>query len=200
MVENNTKDNSENRKRIIVAITGASGAAYGVKILEILKGLNIETHLILSKSSHITIKEELDLSPNDLHEMADVFYNANDIASFISSGSYKTEGMIIAPCSMKTLAEIANGISGNLVSRAADVVLKEKRKLVLMVRETPLTSIHLRNMAVLSDMGAYICPPVPAFYNEPKTIDDIVTYSVARSLDCFGLDIKSIKRWEDVKK
>jgi len=190
---------NNNKKRVIIAITGASGAAYGIKAIEILKSLDVETHLILSKSSHITIKEELGLSPNALHEMADVFYSSNDIAAFISSGSYKTEGMIIAPCSMKTLAEIANGISSNLISRAADVVLKEKRKLVLMARETPLNSIHLRNMAVLSDMGAYICPPVPAFYNDPQTIDDQVTYSVARSLDCFDLDIESIKRWEDVK-
>jgi len=186
------------RKRIIVAITGASGAIYGKRILEALKNIDdIETHLIISKAAGITIDLELNCSVSDIEKLADKTHKVTDIAACISSGSYKTEGMVVAPCSMKTLAEIATGVSSNLVSRAADVVLKERGKLVLLTRETPLNSIHLENMLKLSHAGAYICPPVPAFYNNPETIDDIVSHSIGRVLDIFHIDSSLARRWKD---
>jgi 4-hydroxy-3-polyprenylbenzoate decarboxylase len=184
------------KKRIIVGITGASGAVYGIRILEILRDIeDIETHLIVSKFAQITIKEETKFSFEEICELADYNHKYNDLAASISSGSFLTEGMIVSPCSMKTLAEISSGLSLGLISRAADVVLKEKRKLVLLTRESPFSSIHLENMLKLSNMGAFIVPPVPAFYNKPETIDDIVNHTVGRTLDIFDIDSGIVKRW-----
>ena len=182
-------------KRIIVGISGASGIIYGVRLLQALKKLRVETHLVVTRTAEITLAHETDLKVAALHRMADVTYRPDDLAAAISSGSFRTSGMCIAPCSMRSLGEIANGISSNLLTRAADVVLKERRKLVLMVRETPLHAIHLRNMATLADMGAIIAPPVPAFYNRPKTLDDIIDHTVGRMLDLFDLDTGTVKRW-----
>lgn len=192
----------ENRKtRIIVAITGASGAIYGKRTLEALKEVtDIETHLIISKAANITIDLELEESIKDIEKLADETHKVNDIAACISSGSYKTEGMIIAPCSMKTLAEIATGVSSNLISRSADVILKEKKKLVLLARETPLNAIHIENMLRVTNAGGYICPPVPAFYNHPEKIDDIVDHTVGRILDIFNVESSLARRWKDDKK
>ena len=183
-------------KKIIVAITGASGSCYGIKALEYLRKTSIQTHLIISKSASLTLKVETGLSINDLKELADFYYNSNDIGAKIASGSFKTFGMIIAPCSIKTMSAIATGYTNDLISRAADVTLKERRTLILMLRETPLHLGHLENMTKLAQIGAIIAPPVPAFYNNPKTIDDIVTHSVGRALDLFGLDYPNINRWQ----
>jgi len=186
------------KKRIIIAITGASGAIYGIRLLEAMRrDKNIETHLIISKAAHITLAEETGYSIKDVEKLADFTHKITDMAASISSGSFKTDGMIVAPCSMKSLAEIATGLSLTLISRAADVILKEKRKLVLMVRETPFSSIHLNHMKNLSDMGAFIAPPLPAFYNKPKTLDDIINHSVGRVLDIFEIDNKLARRWKD---
>lgn len=184
--------------RIIVGISGASGAVYGIEMLKALRAANIETHLIVSKSAQITIACETDYSLPQVQKLADHVHSAADISACISSGSFKTMGMIIAPCSMRSLAEIATGNTTTLLTRAADVVLKERRRLVLMVRETPLHSIHLRNMLTLSDMGAIIAPPVPAFYSKPETIGDMVAHSVGRVLDLFELDHALVKRWHGV--
>lgn len=181
--------------KIIVAITGASGAIYGITLLKALKSLNIETHLIISKAARITIKEETNFSSLDILKLTDFCYKVDDIAAKISSGSFKTSGMIIMPCSVKTAAEIASGVTTNLISRAADVVLKERRKLVLCLRETPLNLIHLRNMTQLAEAGAIIAPIMPAFYNKPKTIQDIVDHNVGRVIDLFDLDSNLVKRW-----
>lgn len=188
---------NQEQKTIIIAITGASGAIYGKRVLEALQNEpTIQTHLIISKSAAITIDLELEESIADLEKLADITHKSTDIAACISSGSYKTDGMIIAPCSMKTLAEIATGISSNLISRSADVILKEKKKLVLLTRETPLSSIHLENMLKISNAGGYICPPVPAFYNNPQNIDDIVNHTVGRVLDIFDIDSTLARRWK----
>ena len=185
------------KERIIIGITGASGAIYGIRMLEALRKVkNIETHLIISKAAAITIAEETDYSISDVSKLADVTHKINDMAASISSGSYKTLGMVVAPCSMKSLAEIATGLSNTLISRAADVILKEKRKLVLMVRETPLSSIHLNHMLNLSNMGVYIAPPLPAFYNKPESVDDIVDHSVGRVLDIFDIENTLARRWK----
>ena len=185
-------------QRLIVAITGASGAIYGVRILEQLRALpEWETHLILSSAGLLTASEELGLKRAEIEALADVVHSIKDIGATVSSGSFKTAGMVIAPCSMKTLASIALGLSDNLVSRAADVVLKERRRLVLMARETPLNLAHLRNMVAVTEMGGLICPPVPAFYTRPATLDDIVNHSVARVLDLFALDhAVPLQRWQ----
>ena len=183
------------KKRIIIGITGASGFIYGVRLLEFLADTEFETHLILSKASHQTRAYESNLSASDITSLADKHYSINDIAACLSSGSYQTLGMIIAPCSMRTLADIANGTTGNLLSRAADVVLKERRKLVLMIRETPLHQGHIENMLKVTQIGGIVAPPVPAFYNAPQTIDDIVNHSVGRVLDLFDIDSSIVKRW-----
>ncbi len=188
------------KKKIVVAITGASGAAYGLKALQILRELGCETHLVVSKAAQITLKEELELPFSEVVALADVHYPIGDIAAPIASGSYAMDGMIIVPCSVKTLAEIAAGMSANLLSRAADVMLKERRPLVMMVRETPLHAIHLQNMLTLAQMGVVISPPVPAFYNHPVSLDDVVTYSVARALEPLGVRIENIARWEGIRR
>ncbi len=184
------------KKKIIVAISGASGAIYGIRLLEVLKELAIETHLIISPAATITIAQETDYSLESIKAMATYHYSHSDIAARISSGSCNVHGMIIAPCSMKTMASIAVGMEDKLISRAASVMLKERRKLVLMVRETPLHSGHLENMLKLSNYGAIIAPVVPAFYNKPKTLDDIVNHSVARALNLFDIETNLIKPWD----
>lgn len=183
-------------KRLIIGITGASGIIYGVRLLEALKSANIETHLILSPSAEKTREYELDLSSADVKALATKVYSYNDIAASLSSGSFQTDGMIVAPCSMKTLAEIATGVTSNLISRAADVILKERRRLVLLARETPLTSVHIRNMLHATEAGAIIMPPVPAFYSRPQSVDDIVNHTVGRVLDLFSIDHELVRRWQ----
>lgn len=181
--------------RIIVGISGASGAVYGVRALELLATAGVETHLVVTRSAHLTLSQELGMSPAALAEKASVVHNIQDIGATISSGSFRTLGMLIAPCSVRTMSEIATGVTSTLISRAADVVLKERRKLVLMVRETPLHLGHLRTMTSLAEMGAIIMPPVPAFYALPETIADMVDHSVGRALDLFGVDSGAVRRW-----
>ena len=186
------------RPRLIVAITGASGALYGIRALELLRGLAVETHLVLSQAAAITVAQETRYSIADVRAIADVVHDRANIAASISSGSFRTEGMLIAPCSIRTMSEIASGVTTSLVTRAADVVLKERRRLVLMVRETPLHLGHLRTMTALTEMGAVVAPPVPAFYAAPAGIDEMVTQSVGRMLDLFGLDAGNVRRWSGI--
>ena len=175
-------------KRLIVAITGASGAIYGVRLLQLLRAVpEVQTHLVLSPAGGLTVAQELDMTRGDLEALADVVHNPRDIGASVASGSFVTDGMVVAPCSMKTLASIALGLADNLVSRAADVVLKERRRLVLLARETPLNQAHLRNMLAVTEMGGVICPPVPAFYQRPRSLDDVVDHTCVRVLDLFGL-------------
>lgn len=181
--------------KIVVGITGASGAIYGVRILEALKKLNIESHLIISEWSEKTLAIETDYSLDDVKQLATHCYNIDNQAAIISSGSFITDGMIIAPCSMKTLAAISHGYSDNLISRAADVILKERRRLVLIPREAPLNQIHLENMLRLNKMGATILPPMPQFYNNPQTIDDVINHTVSRALDQLSIENNLTKRW-----
>jgi 2,5-furandicarboxylate decarboxylase 2 len=186
------------KKRLIVAITGASGAIYGVRLLEQLRVLpEWETHLIISNSGVLTASMELGIKRADIEALADVVHSVKDIGAAVSSGSFRTAGMVIAPCSMKTLAEIANGLADNLISRAADVALKERRRLVLLARETPLNLAHLRNMTAVTEMGGIVCPPVPAFYTRPNSLDDIVNHTVGRVLDLFDIDHRDlVQRWQ----
>ena len=183
------------RPGLIVGISGASGAIYGVRLLETLRRLGIESHLVMSKAAEMTISYEIDMPPADVKALADVVYPIGDLGAPISSGSFPTLGMIVAPCSVRSLAEIATGVTSSLLTRAADVTLKERRRLVLMLRETPLHSGHLRNMLALSDLGAIIAPPVPAFYTRPKNLDDMVDHSIGRALDLFGIDSGRVRRW-----
>src|SRR6185437_904183 len=182
--------------RLIVGISGASGIVYGVRLLEALQALPVETHLVMTRTAEVTLAHETDLKASDVRRLADVAYRIDDLAAAISSGSYRTIGMIVAPCSMRSLSEIAHGITSNLLTRAADVVLKERHKSVLVARETPLHAIHLRNMTTLAEMGAIIAPPVPAFYGRPKTLDDVIDHTVGRLLDLFGLDTGKVRRWK----
>jgi 4-hydroxy-3-polyprenylbenzoate decarboxylase len=183
-------------KRLIVGISGASGVIYGVRLLEACRALPVETHLVMTRTAEVTLAHETELKVSDVRRLADVAYKIDDLAGAISSGSFRTMGMVVVPCSMRSLGEIAHGISSNLLTRAADVVLKEHRRLVLVARETPIHTIHLRNMTTLSEMGAVIAPPVPAFYNKPKSLDDVVNHTVGRVLDLFDLDTGTVKRWE----
>ncbi|MES2536014.1 MAG: UbiX family flavin prenyltransferase [Pseudomonadota bacterium] len=182
--------------RIVVGITGASGVVYGIRMLQLLRELGVETHLVMSKSAQVTLAHESDLSVAQLRAMADVTYANSDIGAAISSGSFKVTGMVVAPCSIKTLSEIATGVTSNLLSRAADVNLKERRRLVLMVRETPLHLGHLRSMAAVTEAGAVVFPPVPAFYSRPASIEEMVDHTVGRCLDLFGFDSGVVKRWD----
>jgi flavin prenyltransferase len=182
---------------LIVGISGASGAIHGVRLLQALQKQRIPTHLIISKSAAITLKEEMDLSVDDVRAMADTTYSNNDVGAAISSGSFKTRGMVIIPCSIRTVSDIAYGTTDSLLSRAADVVLKERRRLILVVRETPLHAGHLRSMLAATENGAIIMPPVAAFYHRPKTIADIVNQTVGRCLDLFDIDVGLVKRWPD---
>jgi 4-hydroxy-3-polyprenylbenzoate decarboxylase len=183
-------------RRLVVGISGASGTIYGIRLLETLKKTDIETHLVMSKSAEMTLVYETDYKPKDIKALASVVHPAADIGASISSGSFPTMGMVIVPCSIRTMSEIATGVTSSLVTRAADVVLKEKRRLVLAVRETPLHGGHLRTLVTLSDIGAVIAPVVPAFYNKPKTLDDIINHTVGRLLDLFGIETRTVKRWE----
>lgn len=185
-------------KRLIVAITGASGVIYGIRALEILRKIeDIESHVILSPAAARTIAEETDFAVEDVRKLADVVYNHKDIGAAISSGSFKTEGMLIAPCSVKTLSGIANCFDDELVVRAADVCLKERRRVVLMFRETPLHAGHIRLMQQATLNGAIVMPPVPGFYSKPKSIADMVAQSTGRALDLLGIDAGVVKRWKD---
>jgi len=182
--------------RLIVGISGASGTIYGVRLLELLRKAEVETHLVMSRSAEMTLAYETDIKPKDVRALASVHYAVTDIGAAISSGSFPTVGMIIAPCSIRTMSEIASGVTASLLSRAADVVLKEKRRLVLAIRETPLHVGHLRSMTVLAEIGAVIAPIVPAFYNRPRSVDDIVNHTCGRLLDLFGIDTGIVKRWK----
>ncbi len=187
-------------KRLVVGISGASGVVYGIRLLETLRDLPVESHLVISKSAEVTLAYETDLKVAQVQALADVCYQPGDIGAAISSGSFATLGMVVAPCSVRSMAEIACGTTASLLTRAADVTLKERRRLVLMVRETPLHSGHLRNLLRLSEMGAVIAPPVPAFYANPETIDDLVDQSIGRVLDLFGLDVPRVTRWGEAGK
>lgn len=181
---------------VIVGISGASGIVYGVRALELLRDLGVPTHLVMSRSAKLTLSHELDMPLSGLEALATEVHPVNNIGASIASGSFTTRGMLIAPCSVRTLSEIATGVTSTLLTRAADVVLKERRRLVLMVRETPLHTGHLRTMTQLSEMGAIIAPPVPAFYTRPETLDEIVTQSVGRALDLFDLNVSEVRRWQ----
>jgi len=183
-------------RRLIIGITGATGAIYGVRMLQTLRTLGgVESHLLISSAGWLNIQHELKLSREDVHSLADVVHPVRDVGASIASGSFATDGMIVAPCSMKTLASVAHGFSDNLITRAADVTLKERRRLVLMVRETPFNLAHLRNMTAVTEMGGIIFPPLPAFYNQPATIDQIVDDTVARVLDLFALGPALAPAW-----
>jgi flavin prenyltransferase len=184
-------------QRLVVGITGASGIVYGVRLLEVLAKLGIESHLVMSRSAEITLAHELRLKVADVRALAGRVYAASDIAAPISSGSYQTMGMIIAPCSIRTMSEIATGVTSSLITRAADVVLKERRRLVLLVRETPLHTGHLRTMVQLSEMGAIVAPPVPAFYPKPNSVDELVAHTIGRVLDLFDIDAGIVRRWRE---
>jgi 4-hydroxy-3-polyprenylbenzoate decarboxylase len=182
-------------KRIIVGISGASGIVYGMRALQLLRDCSVQTHLVMSKSAKLTLHHELDMSIADLESLASEVHAVKNVGASIASGSFPTAGMLIAPCSVRTMSEIATGVTSTLLTRAADVVLKERRRLVLMVRETPLHTGHLRTMTQLSEMGAVIAPPVPAFYMRPESLDDVVTQTVGRALDLFDLEHDQVKRW-----
>lgn len=187
--------------RLIVGVTGASGVVYAHRLLEVLKDTPVETHLVVSKAAEMTISYELEVKPADVKALADKTYAIADVGAAISSGSFRTLGMIIVPCSVRTMSEIATGVTSSLLTRAADVVLKEKRRLTLMVRETPLHLGHLRTMTALAEMGAIIAPPLPAFYAEPKTISELIDQSVGRVLDLYDIETPLTKRWgEDLEK
>jgi len=183
--------------RLIVAITGASGAVYGERLLKMLREKNVETHLIISKAAEKVIEHELEMAKEDVRKLADHAYDVDDWSAPVASGSFKTDGMVIIPCSMKTLAGIAHGYSDNLVLRAADVTLKEKRRLILVPRETPLNVVHLRNMLALAEQGVVIVPAMPAYYHKPKDINDLVDFVVGKVLDLLGIEHKLYKRWRE---
>jgi 4-hydroxy-3-polyprenylbenzoate decarboxylase len=181
--------------RLVVGISGASGAIYGARLLELLRPLPVETHLVISRSAEVTLALETGLKPAELRARADVVHAIGDMAAPIASGSFPTIGMVVAPCSIRSMSEIASGVTTTLLTRAADVVLKERRRLVLLVRETPLHTGHLRTMTALSEMGAVIAPPVPAFYAKPQSLDDMIDHTLGRVLDLFGLDTGTVRRW-----
>ncbi|TWI61818.1 4-hydroxy-3-polyprenylbenzoate decarboxylase [Pseudoduganella lurida] len=183
-------------RRIIVAITGATGAVYGVRLLQMLRELpGVETHLVISDAAVLTLHEETGLARREVEALAHVVHKTHNVGASIASGSFATDAMVIAPCSMKTLAAVAHGLADNLVARAADVTLKERRRLVLMVRETPFNLAHLRNMTAVTEMGGIIFPPLPAFYHRPQTIAELVDHTVARVIDLLGLDVGDMPRW-----
>ena len=187
---------NEKQKRLIVGISGASGIIYGIRLLEFLKELNVESHLVMSKAASVTAGLETNSAISKINQLATVVHKVENIGASIASGSFKTDGMLIVPCSVKTMSEINTGVTSSLLTRAADVTLKERRRLVLMVRETPLHLGHLRTMTSLSEMGAIIAPPVPALYTKPETIDDIIDQTLARLLDLFDLELATLKRWK----
>jgi 4-hydroxy-3-polyprenylbenzoate decarboxylase len=184
-------------RRLIVGISGASGVIYGIRLLQLLQSARVETHLVISRSAEITIAHETSWKLAAVRALADNSHKPEDVGAAISSGSFRTMGMIVAPCSMRSLSSIVTGVTSTLLSRAADVVLKERRRLVLMVRESPLHLGHLRSMATAAEMGAVICPPVPAFYARPETIDQMIDHTLGRVLDQFDIDLGTVKRWKD---
>jgi 4-hydroxy-3-polyprenylbenzoate decarboxylase len=187
-------------RRIVVAITGATGAVYGVRLLAHLRAVpGVETHLVISDAAVLTLHQEVGLQRREVEALAHVVHKNREIGASIASGSFQTDGMVIAPCSMKTLAAVAHGLADNLVARAADVVLKERRRLILMVRETPLNLAHLRNMTAVTEMGGIVFPPLPSFYNRPATIEEMVDHTVARVLDLLGIDNSVAPRWQGMK-
>ncbi len=187
-------------QRLIVAITGASGAAYGVRLLEQLRALgSVETHMMISDAAALNLHHELDKKRADFEALANHVHSVRDIGACVASGSFQSEGMVVAPCSMKTLASVAHGMCDNLITRAADVMLKERRKLVLMVRETPFNLAHLRNMTAVTEMGGIIFPPLPAFYQQPQSIDEMVDHTVGRVLDQFGIEQSLAPQWQGLK-
>ena len=185
--------------RLVVGISGASGVVYGIRVLDALKDLGVESHLVVTRAALLTLSQETDFSADDLTRRASVVHKLTDVGASIASGSFKSLGMIVAPCSVRTMSEIATGVTSTLLTRAADVVLKERRPLVLMVRETPFHLGHLRTMTALAEMGATIAPPLPAFYAKPASIEEMVDQSVGRALDLFGLDWAPVKRWDGLK-
>ena len=188
------------QKRIVVAISGASGAIYGVRLLQILRELgHVQTHLTLSDAGLLNLQQELDMNRLQVESLADVVYAARDIGAAIASGSFQCDGMVVAPCSMRTLAAVAHGLSDNLITRAADVMLKERRRLILMVRETPLNLAHLRNMTSVTEMGGIIFPPMPGFYHRPQTVAELVDHTVSRVVDLLGLPQPKAPRWGGLK-
>jgi 4-hydroxy-3-polyprenylbenzoate decarboxylase len=187
-------ENRLRKGRLIVGISGATGIVYGIRLLEALREAGIESHLVVSKAAELTRSYETNLSSQNLRDLAAVSYPIGDVGAAIASGSFRTMGMIVAPCSVKTMSELANGITTNLLTRAGDVVLKERRRLVLLLRESPLTAIHIRNMLALTESGAIIAPPVPAFYSRPRTLDDMVKHTIGRVLDLFDID-SDFQRW-----
>ncbi len=189
------KSSNDPSKRLIVGITGASGAVYGVRLLELLRGTDIETHLVMSRAAQMTLAAETNLKVADVEALADVVHSNNDVGAACSSGSFQNLGMIVAPCSIKTMAEIATGVTANLISRAADVALKERRRVVLMLRETPLHLGHIKSMAAVTEAGAIVYPPVPAFYAKPASLDDMVDHTLGRVLDLFGINLGIVSRW-----
>jgi flavin prenyltransferase len=190
----------DKNRRLVVGISGASGFIYGLRLLELLRELDVETHLIISRAALLTMTHETDYKLADVSALATRTHRCDDLAASIASGSFRTMGMIVAPCSMKTLAEIANGMSLGLISRAADVTLKERRPLVLLARETPLTLAHLRNMTAVTEMGAIVAPPVPAFYTRPQSLEQVIDHTLGRVLDLFGLETGTVTRWREAVK
>jgi 4-hydroxy-3-polyprenylbenzoate decarboxylase len=186
------------RKRLIIGMTGASGAIYGVRLLQVCRELGLEVHLCMSKAAELTMAYELDLKSAEVRKLAHKAYAPGDVGAAIASGSFRTRGMVVAPCSIRTMAEIATGTTSSALTRAADVVLKERRPLVLMLRETPLHAGHLENLLRLARLGAVIAPPVPAFYIRPQSLDDMVDHTIGRVLDLFGLENKLAKRWDKI--
>lgn len=192
--------NKDNPRRLVVAITGATGAIYGVRLLQQLSATpGVETHLVVSDAASLTLHQEVGMQRRDVEALAHVVHRNRDVGALLASGSFQTDGMVIAPCSMKTLASVAHGLSDNLVARAADVVLKERRRLVLMVRETPFNLAHLRNMTAVTEMGGIVFPPLPSFYHRPASIDEMVDHTVSRVLDLFGVVNTLAPRWGGMK-
>lgn len=191
---------TQHRKRLIIAITGATGVIYGIRLLQVLRDIaSVETHLLISEAGVLNLHQELDMKRKDVEALADVVHNVRDVGAAIASGSFQSDGMIIAPCSMKTLAAVAHGFSDNLISRAADVVLKERRRLVLMVRETPFNLAHLRNMTAVTEMGGIVFPPLPGFYHRPASIAEMVDHTTGRVLDLFDIQHSLTPRWNGLK-
>ena len=189
---------ADKTRRLIIGISGASGVIYGIRALQLLGDTDVETHLVMSKSAEMTMGYEVEIKPSAVRELADVVHAIGDVGASISSGSFNTMGMLVLPCSIRTMSEISSGVTSSLLSRAADVVLKERRRLVLGVRETPLHTGHLRTLVGLSEIGAVVSPIVPAFYAQPKSVDDIINHTVGRLLDLFDLNVGVVSRWKDV--
>lgn len=195
-----TSTSAPPKQRLIIAITGATGSVYGVRLLQVLQANpDVETHLLISEAGVLNLHQELDMKRKDVEAFADVVHHVRDVGASIASGSFQSDGMVIAPCSMKTLASVAHGMSDNLITRAADVVLKERRRLILMVRETPFNLAHLRNMTAVTEMGGIIFPPLPGFYHRPQSIQEMVDHTVGRVLDMFGLPHELTPRWQGLK-